>query len=351
MNILIIGNGFDIAHKLPTKYAEFLHVCSIAKKAEVTWINHHPSVSIKNLKESEKKEVEDVSVLMGETLWDEFTKLLRNNFWISHFQMRKEVIGENWINFEDEIKSVLESLYTNIDMMSDKNEVIQLEKIANLEIIQFCKNNNLQKNNQTYRDLYEKLMYEQRKVARILEIYMDGYINRKEIKLIPYIKKKNINKVLSFNYTDIYSEKYDATIDCCYIHGRADVRKERKKCDLVLGFDDHYVKEAKVIPELIPFEKYYQRIVNETDNQYFEWLKEMNSSDNNSIVVFGHSFGQADGDILRDFFMHEKAKVTIFYYNEFDRAEKIKNLAVILGPDNLIKSTGGSEPKIVFETY
>lgn len=25
MNILIIGNGFDLAHKLPTKYSDFLN--------------------------------------------------------------------------------------------------------------------------------------------------------------------------------------------------------------------------------------------------------------------------------------------------------------------------------------
>ena len=27
MNILIIGNGFDLAHELPTKYPDFLEFC------------------------------------------------------------------------------------------------------------------------------------------------------------------------------------------------------------------------------------------------------------------------------------------------------------------------------------
>ena len=27
MKILIIGNGFDLAHKLPTSYKDFLNVC------------------------------------------------------------------------------------------------------------------------------------------------------------------------------------------------------------------------------------------------------------------------------------------------------------------------------------
>ena len=36
MKILIIGNGFDLAHGLPTKYTDFLQICSIAKTARVT---------------------------------------------------------------------------------------------------------------------------------------------------------------------------------------------------------------------------------------------------------------------------------------------------------------------------
>ncbi len=29
MDILLIGNGFDLAHKLPTKYTDFLNFCEI----------------------------------------------------------------------------------------------------------------------------------------------------------------------------------------------------------------------------------------------------------------------------------------------------------------------------------
>lgn len=32
MNILVIGNGFDLAHGLPTKYTDFLFFCSAVKK-------------------------------------------------------------------------------------------------------------------------------------------------------------------------------------------------------------------------------------------------------------------------------------------------------------------------------
>ena len=32
MNILIIGNGFDLAHRLSTKYGDFLNFCERARR-------------------------------------------------------------------------------------------------------------------------------------------------------------------------------------------------------------------------------------------------------------------------------------------------------------------------------
>lgn len=31
MNILVIGNGFDLAHGLPTKYEHFLEFCELLR--------------------------------------------------------------------------------------------------------------------------------------------------------------------------------------------------------------------------------------------------------------------------------------------------------------------------------
>ena len=34
INILIVGNGFDLAHGLPTKYMDFLHFC---RRVQMIW--------------------------------------------------------------------------------------------------------------------------------------------------------------------------------------------------------------------------------------------------------------------------------------------------------------------------
>ena len=50
MNILVIGNGFDLAHGLPTKYEDFLEFIKIIKQCfeqdnfkskEIDWGNWH----------------------------------------------------------------------------------------------------------------------------------------------------------------------------------------------------------------------------------------------------------------------------------------------------------------------
>ena len=45
MNILIIGNGFDIAHKLPTQYRQFLNMCNYVKKTYVRGEGDVPTVT------------------------------------------------------------------------------------------------------------------------------------------------------------------------------------------------------------------------------------------------------------------------------------------------------------------
>lgn len=50
MNILVIGNGFDLAHELNTQYKEFLEVIDIfndtAEKVRINGISH----LLKNIK-------------------------------------------------------------------------------------------------------------------------------------------------------------------------------------------------------------------------------------------------------------------------------------------------------------
>ena len=346
MKVLVLGNGFDIAHGLPTKYKDFLKLATLAKKGQISWRDNKPEWVRKIDKEEDKEYLKSVCFSMGIDLWEEFSKLSRYNFWIKHFQNRKQILGENWINFEDEIKLVLNTVLTEIEQ--SKNELIDIRLLKDEEIIELCKARSLQKNNCTFRNLYNCLLKEHKNLIRMLEIYMDGYINRFPIKQNKFITKLEVEKVLSFNYTNIYTQNYNPDVECCYIHGKANWKNKTVENNMVLGFDDHYMEDTTVIPDFIPFEKYYQRIVNRTDNQYFDWLEELENNNDNVIHIYGHSLGPTDGDVLRLFILQKNVVVKIYYYNDIDRAEKIKNLAVVLGPNNLILFTGGKNPVIEF---
>ena len=67
-----------------------------------------------------------------------------------------------------------------------------------------------------------------------------------------------------------------------------------------------------------------------------------------TAFIFGHSLSLADGDIIEAFIESPGAKTYIYYLDEEDRAEKIKNLAIILGAEQLIQRTNGYGKSIEF---
>lgn len=347
MNVLIIGNGFDLAHKLPTKYCDFLYFCDIVKNSQINWFSGKPVIKTCDINDKDKYILIQLCKNINVEKTDELYTCINENFWIEYFQNKKFLIGEDWINFEEEIKFVTESLYN--DYINLKSEFFTVDDISNQLIRKCIKTCENFYSFHIFRELFEKLLEDHKRLITLLEIYMDGYINTIDIETIPYVKNKKINKLLTFNYTTVYTENYDVNVDYCYVHGKANICNNSKERKMVLGYDDHYFSDSKVVKELIPFEKYYQRIVNNTDHNYFEWLKEMENEKENRIYIYGHSLGTSDGDILEKFFLMKRTRIFIYYYSEFDRAEKIKNLAQVLGPDELIRLTGGTDPVIKFE--
>ncbi len=337
MKILIIGNGFDLASGLPTRYSDFLNICKLAKIARVTWNEEIPSINI-----TEKEDFIIFCKNIGEQKYREFAKISRSCFWIDHFIDRSKQIGGKWLDFEEEIKNVIKSLIT--DMASTEDG--RVRKISNTCLKNYCKNHNLVSETFTYKELFSCVQKEQVKLTRALEIYMDSYVYKLEAKKIPEISSGNYDRLLSFNYTVTYTENYNASIQTCYIHGKADADKNDTR--MVLGYDDEQLNNLKQNPEGIIFEKYYQRIVKNTDSKYFFWLDEINREQEDEVTIFGHSLAPADGDVLKSFICSPNTKIIIYYVDEADRADKIRNLAIILGRDNLIQLTTGIHATIEF---
>lgn len=336
MRILLIGNGFDLAHDLPTKYGDFLVICE-----QIDLAQKDP------LFVSREKRYLDFCNTIDTKEYTLFCDAVLKNCWIEHFVRVKNTIGEKWIDFETEIRDVVLSI--NKEKESSINDTFKCPRDSRLEraIKDKCGRKGV-----TFKKAYKCLNIELDGLTKALDLYFAIYVSKKEIVTKSIFKKMMIDRLLSFNYTPTFGENYleytnQDTYENCYIHGETDWNKQ--SCNLVLGFDDHYLEKGNPVLESVPFEKYYQRIVKLTDNNYLEWLKEIENEDGDSeLYIYGHSLAPSDGDILKVFICCPQIQTHIFYLDDLDRAEKVQNLAVVLGPDKLIELAGGRNKRIDF---
>ncbi len=364
MEILLIGNGFDIEHGLPTKYVDFLYFVkefqNIYKKLE--------SHSIK---------ADDIENFYFKSLFsnndsliiEAMVQLTFENLWIKYFQMvhRSHMKNkENWIDFESEISDVIKTLDCLIKLYEEggdsPNRILlnqlkfKLKKIMREDEI--LERNNIKK-------CVGKLLNDLNRLICALEIYIWDYIDDKRFYssnieyFNPDVNELHLDAVLSFNYSDTYRRVYAykrKKIDYDFIHGKAknnlcrpfNIDEFLEKSNLVLGIDEYLPKDSKEV-EFIAFKKYYQRIYKRTGNQYKKWLEQINEKNEESkLYIFGHSLDETDGDILRDLINNDKIQTIIYYKDKRVLGQQIANLVKVLSRDKVIEKVYGHNPSIKF---
>lgn len=374
MNILLLGNGFDLAHGLPTRYTDFLewvkaeyalYVSSREQKSEIVakikevkveWaIVPHPSkISVKRLCNEE----------MQLELWE----CINHNFWLDYFLNTPIYQKENWIDFESEISKIVRSINDDINASAIDAQITILSN-------DFLKNrltsdwDNLFKQenekvfNIKYAELRDILLSDLEKLIRALEIYLTEYIEKMETNLISLdILNVDVQKVLNFNYTDTYENIYgkNKNIEYDYIHGKADSNNTLSSNNMVLGIDEYLTDERKNRDtEFIAFKKFYQRIHKRTGNNYKNWVEAIIRDNGNAIwtkrhaiehllYVFGHSLDMTDGDVLRELILCDNIYTKIYYLDDKVYGKQIENLVKVIGQDELIRRTGGKNRTIEF---
>lgn len=381
MKILMIGNGFDLEHELPTKYTQFLEFVTSFKYA-YSGANGVPK-RLNNIKDNylkmifENPECEDRVVALYA-----FTE---NNVWINYFGKiyRKHLANkQNWVDFESEISSVIQAMdglikyYENIETGESKNE--SLEKHYKNRLSNIINQSEWKAEN--IKAYIPKLLCDLNKLIGALEVYIWDYVGNEKLKYYnPDIEKIQPNKVFSFNYSDTYRKLYAynrkeieysfahgvATNNIHFFTGKTHASKEEiENCiqqntesnNMVLGIDE-YLSEDRRSDEIdfIAFKKYYQRIYKKAGNEYKKWLQQIDENvkagrkEENTLYIFGHSLDVTDGDVLREFINHENLKTVIFYSNKEQLGEQIANLVKILKSDTVIKKVYGNNPTIIFQ--
>jgi hypothetical protein len=271
-NLVIIGNGFDLAHGLKTSYSDF----------------------IKHVVDSHYKDFDFFNDLFSYTENPYTYKQLIAN--IKGGTGHR--LGINWKNefFKNMVTDVAHSNWCDIEK-SYYNELINKEN----------------KNPKKLNDDFE-----------IIKCYLEDYleiekINFKQIpsysSLISNLKNAENTLILNFNYTDTVS-KYDAvnpSLRLVNIHGElknegnpiifgfaADDSQSR---DLIGKDNKEYMRNIK--------KHCYKRTKNQ--NKLIDYLEKIEKID---VLIFGHSCGISDKLILNQIFNHKNINSIRIFYHE-----------------------------------
>lgn len=206
-----------------------------------------------------------------------------NNFWIEYFLKRRNKIGENWIDFEQEIADVLKKLeYNNnfyykifdeiktfYDIKYGSPELNKIEEISkkafgenNIDMV-YIYNQPIQDGggntqnclfiwndiyNKTIGDIVKNLEKDLDNLILAFEIYLKEIVQNIPIQTMNINNIGQIDKVISFNYTNTFSKIYNNNnnVEVNYLHGKVREDLNNDTNNMVLGIDEYLPKELKV---------------------------------------------------------------------------------------------------------
>lgn len=327
MDILILGNGFDIAHGLKTKYCDFLNYCE----------NKYPKTK-------------NVGV-------DNSNNFLFNNIWVKHF-INKNISGDKWIDLEKEIYNVIVELsklpYFKNDISPEKYNNISFIVPKDYMGFNFDDAKKYFKESSTFitrESFYVPIkdfigfLYEQlRDFVKEFEKYLTE--ETQSIKSTPEhnlrINSKCVS-LLNFNYTDTCEKLYKINFNynncgirtkAVYVHGKIN----SSDCNLVLG--THSFDNDQISVEFNIFKKHHQRHKYGTIELYQDLLNELKYPKKIYTPVFhiiGHSLDKTDHNILKHILLaRERSVINVYYHNEEALARMQNNIDLIIGEEEVM---------------
>ncbi len=377
--VLVIGNGFDLYHKLPTSYMDYL---SFAKN----WNVFYEVFTTSPTKENKPKR-NLISVRLGESneltteSMQDFAKYshlfcakhidyinehIHKNAWYEYFS-KTALNSQNWVDFEMEIYNVLQhvekyyDVFKNIpsrgrivpelSLSESGRQIIRLfSRYAHEKNIEYINlgcgplsvaDATIEKITQNKKLLLNSMRNELDYFNKCFNYFILEFVSK--IKCSCYseqIRELGDVYLLNFNYTYTYASVYgkQELLSHHPVHGEA------KEENLVLGIPDSAFQESL---EYVYFQKYFQRIQKRTGNFYREWLY----IDNQQIEVYimGHSLNSADKGILDAIFDNELvSKVRIYYHSQESYEKMIINLVDMYDRDFVIEQTGKGRVEFTF---
>lgn len=327
MKVIIVGNGFDLAHGIKSSYSDFL-LFLIRKYITIAYNENHFHKHSDGLYYKEKEDVlfsvfirqvdreremvnwflslsspvellnstkkGSVIVEIKSTLITEYIHLNWSDFEVAYFNCLKKTRGKN--------SAALDRLHKECRLIRD----YMIEYFRSVQMKQ------------------ESLSAEDLQCGKIVSLISPG---------------DSIGTfVVNFNYTNtisLYREfmKPSELVKIIHVHGSADEHLE--KDEIIFGYDDDrdpdfndvFTKEHESYSEFFKSNSYFN------SNVYNDLQNELNR-DRFEVLSMGHSFGQSDAFILREIFLHGNCMRIQIFHNpkegNLDFNRKVRQLRKLL---------------------
>lgn len=389
--ILMLGNGFDLAHFLPTKYDHFMHamrnVENYNKDVPMTFESLYTDLinsenyffenTIKLYKTAEATlPLEEVKELQDE---------LKKNGWFQHFKSYIDSGIDTWIDFENEMEVVLNAVCYIISEIEKNIEHLQrLPQIHSFILNDKIFNKDIERKHPFIKNLLENfsitdkqntyigmqivfnksfvkyysgkptdicssslLKHLEEDLINFIEIFSKyiALVDKLELKNAlkkPEVFEKDLDAIYSFNYSSTIERLYSHS-NISFIHGKASNKK------IVLGISE-LQNQVLIDNKAYGFVKYYQKLVNNTDYQFLRPKSPIVTIENKmkspsltkyhpiEIYIWGHSLDSSDSDYIHEIFSFNQdqkysLKVIVYYYSQ--PHAQLSNLIAILGKDTV----------------
>lgn len=342
--LILIGNGFDLAHGLKTSYADFINwyweqrvngfrgnltnvsedpLCTFELYDEDircwnVFAFHLPRFINKPLGKDVIQSIMEDTSRFKVTLSPFFERII------------KSIETKGWVDIENEYYSMLvrekdygdriKTLNNQLDFFREKLiEYLQIKSQQNISIIEEIKD-------KIYCPIPEREISVKARSNRLIE-NADGpihfiplFYNKKQKKRSPWH-----TMLLIFNYTNTPEMYMDGNATANYIHGKLDDPQS-----VIFGYGDELDENYKRLKEQNDGE--CMRHVK--SNRYLEHdnyrrMLEFIESAPFQVVIMGHSCGNSDRTLLNTIFEHRNCvSIKPYYYQKDDGSDNYSELTI-----------------------
>lgn len=360
--LVIIGNGFDLAHGLPTRYKDFIddYWSSIKSSEHNEMVKFNFNTGIKFDSNNNFNDLANNLIrLEPNAQIRNHEVFIQKQFGAPNVDNREQIIIykndffkiinyyslNNWVDIENLYYELLKDVFKGINnrysgTISKLNKDFEEIKSYLIKYLYKILDEGDYMDRRIYgiKSILEKQYYEDLE----LDSYLDEFPNEDHIDLKKdndivknhFSANGNLNELtrnkivenqlyfLSFNYTPL-ANKYVSEVDnfdenCAnYIHGLLNFEKMNP---INFGFGDELSENYKEIENLneneyLKFFKSFQYLQNSNYRNLLQFV----DSKKFQVYIMGHSCGLSDRTLLNTIFEHENCRsIKVFYHEEFD---------------------------------